>query len=122
MQIYKMEKNSSFHNDELRRLKKVWKELKKEIDVKVKKSINNYWKNRVSKISKQDFKSMFPEISRIFRNRKQLKIPPLKIPVNNKELVELADLNENNLIRDNDNDNNFVIYESKIKRFRSTLH
>lgn len=89
------------------------RDLKIELKHEITRSMNDYWEKRVCSISHSNYKTFFPEINKVFRNKNQLEIPCLRIPEKNKNILDLADINSSNLIKDSNN--NYIIQELEQK-------
>ncbi|KAL6419213.1 hypothetical protein ACFW04_011523 [Cataglyphis niger] len=98
---------------EIKFLKSLLRDLKIELKHEITRSMNDYWEKRVRSISHSNCKTFFPEINKVFRNKNQLEIPCLRVPEKNKNILDLADINSSNLMKDSNN--NFIIQEVEQK-------
>lgn len=92
----------------LKNLKKELLNLKEQLKIQFASSISEYWKEKITNISKKDSVKMFPKINNIFRKKERAEISTLKIDVNS-PILEKAGLNKNNIITDN---NGFTIIDT----------
>lgn len=117
--IHRLEKQKRLHPldpypiTDLIRLKKLKNNIKNEMIKEITNTMNNFWENRISNVSTNNSKVMFPEINRIFRNKKQNELPPLLVPKNKENLLVLANINKNTANKDSKN--NYIIYELEQK-------
>ncbi|KYN03421.1 hypothetical protein ALC62_05739 [Cyphomyrmex costatus] len=87
-------------------LKKDLNDLRTKLKIEFSSSISNYWKNKITNISKKDPNKMFPKINSIFRKKEISEVATLKIDPNSSILND-ADINANSF--DKDKDGNILI-------------
>ncbi|XP_018400714.1 PREDICTED: uncharacterized protein LOC108778109, partial [Cyphomyrmex costatus] len=71
----------------LKQLKKEINKIKEQLKTEFSKSISNYWKEKISNITKQDSAKMFPKINSIFRKNDPIEISSLKLDSNSDTLI-----------------------------------
>jgi len=62
--------------------------IRTELKIEFTNSINNYWKNKIENIPRNDSANMFPQLNSIFRKKRIAEVNTLKIPANSPILKE----------------------------------
>ncbi|KYM92807.1 hypothetical protein ALC53_00608, partial [Atta colombica] len=111
-------RNDAINTQRLLCLKNELNDIRTDLKLELLSSINNYWKDKIGKILKNDSANMFPQLNSIFRKKDLAKIATLKIPsksliLNNAE-IDISNLkkdkNDHILINKiSDNEYNFII-------------
>jgi len=91
------------NNQLMNKQKKELNNIRTELKIEFTTSINIYWKNKITNITKKDSKKMFPQINTIFRKKSKAKIADLKIPINS-PIIQNSQMDTSNMEKDkNDN-------------------
>lgn len=97
-QLNKMYRQFQTHDTfRLNSLKQQLKKTKETLKLEFKVSINNYWRQKIEKISAKDPKNMFPQVNQIFRPRKKADIPDLVIEQNKRNLLTETNIDASKL-------------------------
>ncbi|KAL6419210.1 hypothetical protein ACFW04_011526 [Cataglyphis niger] len=97
--IHRWEKKFLPIDSEIKFLKSLLRDLKIELKHEITRSMND---------GRREY-----AINKVFRNKNQLEIPCLRVPEKNKNILDLADINSSNLMKDSNN--NFIIQEMEQK-------
>lgn len=76
--------------------------IKEKLKIEFTLSINKYWKNKITNITKKDSTNMFPQINKIFRKKEMAQIDSLILDQNSTLLID-AGINKNELKSDEEN-------------------
>jgi hypothetical protein len=82
-------------------LKTKLNDIRDKLKIEFSKSINEYWKNKITKISTKSSASMFPQLNSIFRKKELAQIDTLKIPPNS-PILNSAELDMDQVEKDED--------------------
>ncbi|XP_076660285.1 uncharacterized protein LOC143363606 [Halictus rubicundus] len=87
--------------------------IRKEIKKAFQRSVSDYWRKKISNISKHNSNDLFPSINTIFRAKRQSTINTLKIHNSNSDLLAKANIDSVNT--QTDDDGNLLITDIKDK-------
>lgn len=100
--IHRLQKRKSRDKEELKMYQYLLHEIKIKIDEELKQSYNNFWNAKIRNIKINSI-DMFPEINRIFRKKTISGINTLKTNPNENHLINEANIDINNLEKDENN-------------------